>query len=189
MVSMRNQRASITALTAVLLGLTLIAQSTAEERLDGRRPSILDVSLHEGGKLIGVYVNKAGKPVQGNRIQIRQQSKVIASVDTDDRGRFEAAGLRGGVYEISTAQGVGMFRLWTAKTAPPAARQSVLLVANENVVRGQFDFDYDDDYDDDPGFTLFDPYSPGFQAASLALGAGGLATGIIGITQANKGSP
>ena len=42
-----------------------------------------------------------------------------------------------GVYELQTAGSSDVYRLWAPRTAPPAAQDGVLLVADEQVVLGQ----------------------------------------------------
>ena len=145
-------------------------------------PAILDVTLHDGGVLIGAFVDSQRAPVTASKVAIRQQGEEVLAVDTDANGRFMMRGVRGGVYEIATVRGNGMFRLWAPGTAPPNARHVALLVADDGVVRAQ---DNGDD-DDNIAFTLFDPYSPCFQVLSLGLGAGGLATGIVALNRANR---
>lgn len=188
MFATRNQRAVIASFTMLTLCATQVLHAASPQPATNVRPSILDVALQDGGKLVGMYVNKTGKPVEGSRVLVRQEGKVIAASDTNAAGHFEVAGLRGGVYEISTVRGAGVFRLWTATTAPPAARQAIVLVADEGVVRGQFDFD-ENGGTGRTQWTLFDPYSPAYQVLSLGLGIGGLTTGIICLSKCNKGSP
>ena len=100
-------------------------------------PSILDVRLGEEGTLTGQVLNG-----QGRRWR-RPWSPCGAPVSTWPppsptlRGTFSVRGLQGGVYEIKSAGGSGFFRLWTANSSPPSAHQGVLIVAGEQVSRGQ----------------------------------------------------
>jgi hypothetical protein len=59
-------------------------------------------------------------------------------VVTNAEGAFSAAGLKGGVYELSTPTSRGVYRLWAPRTAPPAARQGVMLVSGPETVLGQY---------------------------------------------------
>jgi hypothetical protein len=53
------------------------------------------------------------------------------------KGHFEIRQMKGGVYLLSSNNGYGLFRFWTKPTAPPAARDEVLLVSQAVVVRAQ----------------------------------------------------
>jgi hypothetical protein len=57
-------------------------------------------------------------------------------VDTDAAGQFSVPGLTGGVYQVETLKGGGVFRLWAPRTAPPAAFESAMIVQGDQVVRG-----------------------------------------------------
>jgi len=175
-----------------VMGMTVWQSALADQPVGGKvskklvAPAILDVTLHDGGVLIGAFVDAQGTPVKESKVSIRHQGEEVLTADTDANGRFMMREVRGGVYEIATVRGNGMFRLWAPGTAPPNARQAALLVGNDGIVRGQ-------NCCDDPncsgcggGVTLFDPYSPAFQVLSLGLGAGGLATGIVALNRANR---
>ncbi|HEY1786024.1 MAG TPA: carboxypeptidase-like regulatory domain-containing protein [Pirellulales bacterium] len=100
-------------------------------------PAILDVTLNEGGTLTGQVVNAQGKPLAKTAVSVRTCGNDVAGVATDAEGNFAVAGLRGGVYEVDSAGGAGYFRLWNTGTSPPSAHKGVLIVAGEQVSRGQ----------------------------------------------------
>jgi len=176
-----------------VMGMMVWQSAFADQPIDGKvakkaaAPAILDVTLHDGGVLLGAFVDSKGTAVKGSKVSIRQGGEEILNADTDTNGRFMMRDVRGGVYEIATVRGNGMFRLWAPGTAPPNARHMALLVANDGVVRGQSCCD-DPNCGGCGGVTLFDPYSPAFQVLSLGLGAGGLATGIVALTCCDRGS-
>ena len=58
-------------------------------------------------------------------VTIQRCGSPIASAVTDDNGYFTIRGLQPGVYEIQSAGGVGLFRLWAPGTAPPAATAEI----------------------------------------------------------------
>ncbi len=143
---------------------------------------VTDVVLHKGGLLVGSFVGDKGEAVKANQVALRKDGKVIATATTNDKGQFGIRGLRSGVYEVATARGNGFFRLWSKETAPPSAHPAVIIVAGNEVLRGQYE-------EERRGTcTLFDPQSPAYQALTLGLGAGGLATGIIALTEDDNGS-
>ena len=70
-------------------------------------------------------------------VNVRSITGQAASGHTASDGRFQIRGLTGGLYEVSAAQGTGTVRLWTASASPPGAVKQVLLVASQQVTRGQ----------------------------------------------------
>ncbi|HEX4145194.1 MAG TPA: carboxypeptidase-like regulatory domain-containing protein [Pirellulales bacterium] len=115
------------------------AQSPATELPSANAPlaTISDVALAAGGTLRGQVVDAAGGAMPGVNVMIRQQDNVIARTSTDPAGKFEVAGMPGGVFQISTDRSEGSFRLWAPETAPPGARPAVLVVHDSVAVRGQ----------------------------------------------------
>ena len=98
---------------------------------------ITDVALTAGGGFSGQVVDAQGRPQAGTSVMICRQQQVVATTTTDQTGQFSVHGLQGGMYQVVAGQGMKNFRLWAAGTAPPAARQSALVVSSEQVVRGQ----------------------------------------------------
>lgn len=100
---------------------------------------VVDVALHEGGLLQGQIVDQTGAAQRDVPVVVAQNGKAIVIAKTDEQGRFAIRGLRGGVYEIESTQASGgAYRLWAPQTAPPSAKQGVVMVASEEgVVRGQ----------------------------------------------------
>jgi len=47
-------------------------------------------------------------------------------------------GLRSGIYQVVAADGQALYRVWAPGMAPPGARQGALVVAGEELMRGQF---------------------------------------------------
>jgi hypothetical protein len=100
-------------------------------------PTILDVSLGEGGILSGQVLNADGGPMARAIVTVRSSGSDVASAVTDRQGYFAFHGLQGGVYEVNSAGSSGVFRLWTADASPPLANKDVLIVADGPVNRGQ----------------------------------------------------
>jgi hypothetical protein len=100
------------------------------------QPLVTDVALGHGGTLVGKIVDRQGVAQAGQAVRVVQQGQVVAAVETDARGEFQVADLRGGVYQIESAQGVGVYRVWADNTAPPAANDGVLIVHGDDAVRG-----------------------------------------------------
>ncbi len=172
----RSLRAVIVAWIAIFALAPLAA--VAADRLELSPKSVVDVKLHDGGTLVGAVYNPDGTAAQHSPVVLLQYRKVIASLKTNEKGQFFVRGVRGGVYELQTANGSGLCRMWAPSTAPPAAHQALVLTASPEIVRGQ----------GRRPFTLFDAYSPIYQAASLGIGTAGLTVGIVALQKKKSGS-
>ncbi len=98
---------------------------------------INDVALGNGGALIGQVVDQQGLGVAGAQVVVLQQGLKPVQTVADRTGKFQVVGLKGGPTKVVTAGGHGVYRLWAANTAPPAAKPAALLLSNGPVVRGQ----------------------------------------------------
>ena len=94
-----------------------------------------DVALQPGGLLHGQVLNEQGVAQPNARVTVVRDGEAIAVANTDERGRFVVSGLSGGVHEIHTNSRGDVYRLWAPRTAPPAAKNAVLIVTGDNVVR------------------------------------------------------
>jgi hypothetical protein len=97
-----------------------------------------DVALRHGGLVVGQVVNQAGAPQAGAVVAILYADREVVRTTTDKDGVFAAQGLRGGQYQLVTENGQSICRFWAVDTAPPSAQHTALIVAGENVIRGQF---------------------------------------------------
>lgn len=97
-----------------------------------------DVALRPGGLLVGQVVDSQGVGQAGAGVSIQFGEHEVVRTSTDRNGVFAAQGLRGGQYQVVTPVGHSVCRLWAEGTAPPAARQSVVVTAHQHVVRGQW---------------------------------------------------
>jgi hypothetical protein len=102
-------------------------------------PTVVDVALREGGVLAGQVVTPQGTPVEGVTVALRCQSQPWVTTKTGKDGAFRFVGLRGGVYQLASSQGHGIYRAWMPGTAPPAAHETALLVVSTPLARGQND--------------------------------------------------
>lgn len=98
---------------------------------------INDVALGNGGMLVGQVVDQQGLGIAGAQVVVLQQGRKPVQTVADKAGKFQTAGLSGGPAQVVTAGGQGVYRLWTAKTAPPTATRSAMILSNGSVVRGQ----------------------------------------------------
>jgi hypothetical protein len=114
------------------LGIVLPQAAFAAPPVTG---GIADVSLHDGGTMVGVVYSAEGLPQGGALVSIQANGSEVVRATTDEHGRFAAQGLRGGVYQIVTVDGISTYRAWSEGTAPPSAEQAALVVTGD-VSRG-----------------------------------------------------
>lgn len=98
---------------------------------------IQDVSLHDHGVFTGTVLDKSGAARASVPVAVSRQGQVVARTETDASGRFAVQGLTGGVYEVQTPVGSGVYRLWAPRTAPPAAHSMAMVTSDQSVVRAQ----------------------------------------------------
>ncbi len=99
-------------------------------------PAVIDVALRDGGVLHGQVVNVEGSGVAGMPVSIKAQDRTVAATTTAPNGTFSIPGLKGGVYQVATVQGQGVYRLWSPGTAPPIAQQGAVVYARDRAVDG-----------------------------------------------------
>jgi hypothetical protein len=90
-------------------------------------PAVVDIALADGGVLHGQLVDMQAGNAANAPVVVRTKSQEVARTVTASDGRFSVTGLRGGVYQVAAGQGQGVYRLWTAKAAPPSAQKSALV--------------------------------------------------------------
>jgi hypothetical protein len=101
------------------------------------QPTAIDVAMAKDGTVSGRVLDADQKGVAKTSVSIRQGKTEVAQALTDSEGRFEVANLKGGVYLVAANNGYGLFRFWTAKSAPPKSHDHVLLMSQAIVVRAQ----------------------------------------------------
>lgn len=111
-------------------------KTVARESVD-TASQVIDVKLGENGILRGQVVNSQGKALEGTPVTIMQGRKEVVRTVTGKNGEFAVKNLRGGLHQIVSANGVGLYRFWAEKAAPPQSREQALIVSGHQVVRGQ----------------------------------------------------
>ena len=99
---------------------------------------IPDLLLTSGGTVTGRVCDHTGKVIDGAQVDLKQDNKILASTKTNHDGVYSFKDLQGGVYNMSSGNTEGVFRVWPEKVAPPTAKGHALLVKGENGARGQF---------------------------------------------------
>jgi hypothetical protein len=97
---------------------------------------VTDVALHNN-MLAGQLLDAQGNPLAGAKVTVSQGNWSVAETQTTAEGVFAVHNLRGGVYTIDAAGTQGIYRVWSAKTAPPSAKPAILMVHGD-AARGQF---------------------------------------------------
>ena len=137
---LRRATAGIAAL-GLVFPPSLLSAAEPQTPTPGASPrqmaKINDVALAVSGTLQGQVVDGAGTALPGVTVTVRQQENLVAQVVSDAQGRFQVAGMPGGIFTLTTPGSDGNFRLWAPGTAPPGARPAALVVHNPQVVRGQ----------------------------------------------------
>jgi hypothetical protein len=90
-------------------------------------PAVVDIAMADGGVLHGQLIDLRGGNAVGLPVSVKAQNKEIVRTTTVKDGRFTVQGLRGGVYQVAAGQGQGVYRLWTAKAAPPSAQKNAIV--------------------------------------------------------------
>jgi len=170
---MRILRGAAVALAScgmMLPGGTLSAADQPSKNVrDSVQASVVtDVALGAQGVLVGHVVDEQGRALDGATVHVSFGAAVVARTVADQNGRFAVQGLRGGQHRILAGKTEQIVRLWAAETAPPAARNSALIVNGQSVVRGQ----------------CCDTTCPPGSHLSAFGGLIGIAVGAVGITMA-----
>ncbi len=129
---------SVTAAVAIGMLVQPLAVRAAELAAAAHHAAdVQDVELSAAGSLLGVAVSPQHLASSGVNVQVRQSGQVVGAAISGRDGAFTIAGLRGGIYEVVAGQSIGFCRVWAPGTAPPFARQSLLVVEPQQTVRGQ----------------------------------------------------
>ncbi|MGQ9503413.1 MAG: carboxypeptidase-like regulatory domain-containing protein [Thermogutta sp.] len=124
-------------LFACVAVLAISSQLVGAETQQAPTPRVIDVALQEGGLLLGQVVTPQGTPVADTIVTVSNGQQALGVAKTDAQGRFAFRGLQGGVYQLSAANGSGVYRLWAPRTAPPGAQQVTFIVSGQDLARGQ----------------------------------------------------
>jgi len=134
----KQLRSFVIALSCVAVVLPPVATAApAVKSVSVAAPAHRDVALHQGGVLVGQMLDAQGAAIAGVAVSVRSAGKVVARAETNQAGKFQVAGLKGGVHQVVAAGHQDICRLWAPQTAPPAAQHGLLLVSSEDLVRGQ----------------------------------------------------
>lgn len=99
--------------------------------------TVTDVALAETGDFFGAVVDGTGKPLANVPVQVVHNQRVVATAKTNSKGSYSVQGLRSGLHIVQTANKSQACRFWTAASAPPSARRSLVVADGQTVLRGQ----------------------------------------------------
>lgn len=100
-------------------------------------PTIYDVALQKDGLLVGQVIDANGTPQANVPVTIASNDRVLGTATTNEHGIFAFRGVKTGVYRVSSADGIAQYRVWQAEVAPPGAAKNAVVVATEDLTRGQ----------------------------------------------------
>ena len=123
---------------ARLLAETPAATSKGPVGKAAQANHVPDLQLTATGMMSGRVCDHSGKVIEGAKVVLKQGNKEIAQTVTDSEGGYSFKNVKGGVYQVTSGNTEGVFRVWSEKSAPPSAKASALLVMGENGARGQF---------------------------------------------------
>lgn len=132
---------SLAALGMMVPQVSLLADAPQPKPLVSKaaQPNrIPDLLMTSGSTVTGRVCDHTGKVIEGAKVDLKQNNKVLASTKTNKEGIFSFKEAKGGVYNMSSGNTEGVFRVWPEKMAPPTAKGHALLVMGENGARGQF---------------------------------------------------
>jgi hypothetical protein len=119
----------------------LAADTPAPKAAEGKKAQVNrvpDLVLTDGGTMTGRVCDHTGKVIEGAKVTLKQGNKEVGQTQTNEEGVYSFKNLKGGVYQVSSGNTDGVFRVWSKKSAPPSAKEHALLVMGENGARGQF---------------------------------------------------
>lgn len=96
----------------------------------------VDVALDAQNRIHGA-VYRDDKPAAGQPVELWAADHLASICATDTRGRFVLSAPRGGQYIVRIGHHRQACRLWARGTAPPQAVDQLLIVASDEVIRGQ----------------------------------------------------
>jgi len=126
------------ALTKPLCLLLVFGLIVGNNAMAGTGAEILssDVSVNQG-VVIGSVINASARPVSGIRVRLAHQNTVIATAVSDENGQFIVKNLRSGNHTLQIGATQHRVRFWSEQSAPPSASSQMVIVVNEELVRGQ----------------------------------------------------
>ena len=106
---------------------------------------VMDVRLDRDGVLHGQVVNADHKSVADAVISVREARQEIVRTKSDANGRFAVKDLKPGNYYIMAGTTHGVYRVWMDRAAPPKSLDTVKMISDLSLLRGQ-----------DPNQVLYD---------------------------------
>jgi hypothetical protein len=105
--------------------------------VESPRSAIRDVALAGSGEFRGQVLDIQGQPRPQVPVLVSRQGEAVVRTETDQQGRFAVHGVNGGIYEVQTPAGTGVYRVWSPGTAPPSAVSEAMIVPDEALIRAQ----------------------------------------------------
>jgi len=132
---MLNRRAHLFGFFAATVGI--FSNSLLIAAPAGFLPQTIDLTLNRDGMLIGRIVDPRGQAIANTDVTLLDNNEIVSLVKSDLEGNFRVANIKPGTYRLASHNVTQICRIWAPGTAPPAAKQSALLVTNKPVTAGQ----------------------------------------------------
>ena len=115
----------------------LAAPVSAAEGTRRSKEQVFDIKLSKNGTLVGQVLTSSGQAQAKSDVVAVSQRQVVSRATTNAQGVFQLLLPKAGVYRIAMQDRSFTIRAWQGELAPPAARSSLLCVAQDVTVRGQ----------------------------------------------------
>ncbi len=131
---------------------------------------IPDVALGSDGSFKGTLIDGARKPLRKTPVTLKQDGKLVVTVQTNDKGEYILPSLKPGAYQLTIKEQTIAIRVWKPAAAPAKALQQLDMayVPDADVVRGQFGY--------------LDPVN----TSLLLLGVTGVVLGSVAVAEINN---
>lgn len=93
-----------------------------------RSSAVIEISLTESGDFVSQCQNVDGVALEGSAVGLYRDGKLIARATSQADGWFQFSNVSPGPYVLRSQGWQNPIRLWSADTAPPAARDPIVLV-------------------------------------------------------------
>ena len=130
---------TVASLVALMLAMPTPVLSAAESTPAAKAAPIVcqDLALSKAGLLQGQVLNPQGQPIADAKVWLGGSKGEPVAAGTDAQGRFAYKGLTRGVYYLQAGDALRVCRVWRHDAAPPKSIGGLLIVADEQAVRGQ----------------------------------------------------
>ncbi|MBC8289182.1 MAG: carboxypeptidase regulatory-like domain-containing protein [Planctomycetes bacterium] len=122
---------------ASLSGTTSAKKGSSKNTSKRSKIRVIDVELTKDGRLQGQVINAKKESVKEAVVSVRTAKQEIGRSLSTESGKFSIEKMPAGTFYIVAGSGHGVYRLWKNGKAPKSARNSIRIVSDRAVIRGQ----------------------------------------------------